>query len=299
MQRVTIKTNAKINLGLSILGKREDGYHDLSMVNQSIDLYDEVDISLIDKGIILDSEADIPLNEKNTAYKAADLFMKEALRKDSTLFFGVSICINKKIPIMAGVGGSSSDAAAVLFGLNKIFDIFSDKELGAIGAQIGADVPFMIEGGSMLCQGIGDKMTRVEGLFPPCKIVLAKPNVGVSAGWAYAEYDKLKINNKKGPEHNDSICQAIKTSDMDILCKSLHNDLELPVLKKYPVIAKTKDTLLGAGAKAAIMSGSGSCSFGIFDLNTDTEKVINQLKRENKDSHFMLVKAETRGCREG
>ncbi len=247
------KTYAKINLTLDILSKRPDGYHELKTVMQSISLFDELDIEPANKIIISCSGKNIPTGPKNTCYKAAEKFFEYTKIRG-----GVKIHIDKKIPSEAGLGGGSADAAATIKALNVMYGgVLSVHEMLMIAGQVGADVPFGIIGGTALCQGIGEKIETLEGL-PKKYIVLVKPDAGVSTAEAYSDFDRMAIKSQRGTE---KFLEALKSREDPY--KFLSNDFEQVVKGDWLIDIKKK--LLGLGAEAALMSGSGSTVYGVFD----------------------------------
>lgn len=266
---------AKINLSLDIIKKREDGYHELKMIMQTVSLYDEIEIKK-NKNITIDSnKKNIPLNNKNLAWKAAELFFHHTKINE-----GCDIYINKKIPDGAGLGGGSSNAATVLLALNEIYNTNLQKEtLIKMAVKIGADVPFFILKGTCLAEGIGEKLTKIENNTNPY-ILIYKPEFSISTKWAY---ENVNLNSK--PKYNiDKIVDNLKTKNYDF--KDIFNYLELVSITEYPEIENIKNKMIKFGAKASIMSGSGSSVFGIFDNETQAKKAF-----ENFDKNgIFLVK---------
>lgn len=267
-----VKANAKINLTLDITGVREDGYHDLSTVMQSIALADTLEITEREDGEIklyCDKEG-IPTDSRNTVYKAAERLLKFAgIQK------GVNIKINKLIPSEAGMGGGSADAAAALAALKELFKIeISDEELYKIAASVGADVPFCLHGGTCLCEGIGEKMTEV-GAMPHCTVVICKPPVGVSTGKAYSETDK-KPQTVFGK--TEKLCEILNSSDKNLadICAQISNRFD--EVLEIDEVQQIKKKMLEVGALAACMTGSGSAVFGIYDKKTEMSEITDSLK---------------------
>ncbi|MBR2178828.1 MAG: 4-(cytidine 5'-diphospho)-2-C-methyl-D-erythritol kinase [Selenomonadaceae bacterium] len=274
---LTISANAKINLTLDILGKREDGYHDVELVLQSIALADTLELAKIDSGIKFDMIAEdvsgvetLPNDKNNLAYRAAEVVMNN-YKLDS----GVFIRLTKRIPIAAGLAGGSTDAAAVIRGMNKLFKLrMTTDEMCELGAEIGSDVPFCIVGGTCLAYGRGEKLKRLADL-PTIPIVLIKPRGVIPTAWAYKTYD-----SDKSFEHPDTaaICEAINLSDTKAVCELIFNVMERVAVKKYPAIDTYKDRLLEAGAVAAMMSGSGPSLFGITKSHDDAIRIAESFK---------------------
>ncbi len=267
-----VKANAKINLTLDITGVREDGYHDLSSVMQSIALADTLEITEREDGEIklyCDKEG-IPTDSRNTVYKAAERLLKFAQIQN-----GVNITINKLIPSEAGMGGGSADAAATLAALKALYKIdISDEELYKIAASVGADVPFCLHGGTCLCEGIGEKMTEV-GAMPRCTIVVCKPPVGVSTGKAYSETDK---NPQKLFGKTEKLCEILNSKNKNLtdVCAQISNRFD--EVLEIDEVQQIKRKMLETGAVAACMTGSGSAVFGIYDENSKTSEIADSLK---------------------
>lgn len=255
---VKIKAPAKINLYLDITGRNENGYHDLSSVMQSLDLFDYVEISVSEgSGISLDCPVPVQ-KEENIAYKAARAFMN-AIGKD----FAADIKIEKNIPSEAGLAGGSADAAAVLYGLDMIFEHpLGEEKLLEIGSGLGADVPFMIKGGTMLCEGIGDRFTALSPLPYEAWIVLAKPSFGMSTKESYAYYDE-HLTGEKASCSVGEIVSALEMQDLASVSGSLYNVLEKTVQNEE--IAAIENIMKKHGALGSSMTGSGTCVFGIFE----------------------------------
>lgn len=251
-KRAIAKSYAKINLTLDVLGKMENGYHEIETVMQTINLFDLVITDREKKGISVSTNLKyLPSNEKNIAYKAAQLFFSETGIKE-----GAKILIHKNIPVAAGLAGGSGNAAAVLASLNLLYgNILTDERLLEIGAKLGADVPFSMVAGTWLCKGIGDKMSEIPD-FPKTYILLVKPPVNVSTAEIYSAIDNEDIGEH--PITKDFI-------DSGYSYDKIFNVMETVTVKKHPVIRGIKEKMLMNGAKAAMMSGSGPTVFGIFD----------------------------------
>ncbi len=260
MNSIDLKSRAKINLSIDVLGKRDDGYHIVEMIMQTIDLYDNLKITKIEGDFIKiksDSE-DIPLNQDNIVYKAADILKKRFNIKD-----GVEISIQKNIPVAAGMAGGSSNAAAVLVGLNKVWNLgLSESELKEIGLQLGADVPFCITGGSALAQGIGEKLTNIHGLSEGVNILVCKPDIFVSTKEVYQSLDMNKV--QKRPE-NQKLIESLKNDDIKYVSENMVNVLEEVTASKYKEIKQIEATMMKNKALGSMMSGSGPTVFGLFD----------------------------------
>ncbi|SCJ39875.1 4-diphosphocytidyl-2-C-methyl-D-erythritol kinase [uncultured Clostridium sp.] len=260
MNSIDLKSRAKINLSIDVLGKRDDGYHIVEMIMQTIDLYDNLKITKIEGDFIKiksDSE-DIPLNQDNIVYKAADILKKRFDIKD-----GVEISIQKNIPVAAGMAGGSSNAAAVLVGLNKVWNLgLSESELKEIGLQLGADVPFCITGGSALAQGIGEELTNIHGLSEGVNILVCKPDIFVSTKEVYQSLDMNKV--QKRPE-NQKLIESLKNDDIKYVSENMVNVLEEVTASKYKEIKQIEATMMKNKALGSMMSGSGPTVFGLFD----------------------------------
>lgn len=259
MSGLGLEAYAKINLSLDVLGNRSDGYHELRMIMQTISLHDTVMIKEIPEGIILEcSNSWVPKDSANIAWKAASL-MKDLYGIGS----GIKINIIKRIPIAAGLAGGSTDAAAVLRGINELFSIGLDTdELRKLGKQLGADVPFCIRGGTSLAEGIGEKLTALDG-FSGVDIVLIKPKKSVSTQWVYRKLDDCEINDSDRPD-TGKLLQALAVRDIKGIASNMKNVLELVTIPKYEIIQEAKAKLTEMGALGSMMSGSGLTVFGIF-----------------------------------
>lgn len=257
MKYIDIKARAKVNLALDVLGKRPDGYHNLRMVMQSINLYDRVRVGLVDRGIQLRcNDKSLPLDENNLAYRAA-MLLKDKFRISQ----GADIFIQKNIPVAAGLAGGSSDGAAVLKALNELWDIGLPREgLMELGLALGADVPYCILGGTALAEGIGEALTPLRGL-PKTWMVLVKPEIDVSTRWVYTH---LVLDTLANRPDIDAMVRAVELGDISAVAKGLGNVLENVTANRYPVINAIKDRLTKAGALGSAMSGSGPTVFGIF-----------------------------------
>lgn len=257
-----VKAYAKINLSLDITGKREDGYHTLDTVMQTVSLYDEIDLTKNKEGDIRLSctRMSLPIDERNTAYRAARLMLRLGNIED----MGVNIHISKEIPSEAGLGGGSADAAAVLRGMNELFRMdIKEEKLLELAAQIGADVPFCLKGGTRRCMGIGEIMSTSPGI-PHCYILICKPPVGVSTPYAYEESDKYP---QDGYFLTPYLSDALKAGDLFTIAENLGNRFD--DILQLPEVQIIKGLMLEQGALNACMTGSGSAVFGVF---TDAEK---------------------------
>lgn len=272
MDKMELKALGKINLGLDVLGKRPDGYHDVRMVMQTIYLYDQITITKRkESGIGLSTNLFyLPVNENNLAYRAAKLLMDEFEIRS-----GVDIFLEKHIPVAAGMAGGSSNAAAVLYGINRMFDLgLSMEELMKRGVSLGADVPYCIMRGTVLAEGIGEILTPLPPM-PRCQIVVAKPPVSVSTKMVYEKIDSRRI-----VEHPDidGITEGLKEGDVTKIASRMGNVLEQVTVEEYPVIDKIKKLMNEDGAKGAMMSGSGPTVFGIFTEKSLAKKAALKIR---------------------
>lgn len=285
MESIRLNARAKINLGLDVLRKREDGYHDVRMVMQTIGIYDRLIITKIpEEDIRIKSNLFfLPVNENNLIYKAAKLL------KDRCGFAGgVEIDLNKFIPVSAGLAGGSTDAASTLFGLNRLFDLgLSTKELMELGVSIGADVPYCVMRGTALAEGIGEKLTALPPL-PRCWILIAKPPINVSTKLVY---ESLDMNGVDRHPDIDGLIDAIKRQDINGICSLMGNVLENVTVPLYPVIESIKNDMMDNGAINAMMSGSGPTVFGIFPDEETTLKCQAFLKNKGEARQVYITES--------
>lgn len=265
MDALTVKAFAKINLSLDVLGTLPNGYHEVKMVMQTVSLYDSVELEKRDEGILLGcSLRFLPTGPENLAYRAAEAFFKE-----TGISGGVKIYLKKHIPVGAGLAGGSSNAAAVLTGLNRLYEAkLSTRKLCEIGTTLGADVPYCIIGGTRLAEGIGEKLSPLPRL-PECYIVLVKPSFSISTKWVYDNIDSCP--NIVHPP-TDELISALEKGDLYSVCSNMGNVLEDVSIAHYPILSSVKEDLTSLGAIGAQMSGSGPTVFGIFD---NEEKALN------------------------
>ncbi|MCR4695402.1 MAG: 4-(cytidine 5'-diphospho)-2-C-methyl-D-erythritol kinase [Pseudobutyrivibrio sp.] len=267
MDNISIKALAKINLGLDVTGIREDGYHQVRMIMQTVNLFDSLNISKNrEKEIRLSTNLGfLPVNDDNLCVKAARLLLDEFSIKD-----GVDIKLTKHIPVAAGMAGGSSDAAAVLFGVNRIFRLgLSKKELMARGVKIGADVPYCLMRGTALAEGIGEELTVLDPMIK-CPVLIAKPGISVSTKEVYQALDSC-FDTVTHPDI-DALILDIQNKDLKSLCSHMGNVLQEVTIPKHPIIADIKQNMVDNGALGAMMSGSGPTVFGFFeDMKTARE----------------------------
>ncbi|MDE7318556.1 MAG: 4-(cytidine 5'-diphospho)-2-C-methyl-D-erythritol kinase [Lachnospiraceae bacterium] len=274
MDKIQLKALAKINLGLDVLRRREDGYHEVKMIMQTISLCDELELRKRKQpGIQVRTNLHyLPTNENNLVYKAAQLLMEEFQIGD-----GIAIQLQKRIPVAAGMAGGSSDAAAVLWGMNQMYGLgLSRKGLMERGVRLGADVPYCVLRGTALAEGIGERLRTLPPM-PKCYILLAKPGISVSTRFVY---ENLHANDLKPEQHPDvdAMIEAMKEKDLELLTARMGNVLELVTVPAHPVIEEIKRYMLEAGALGAMMSGSGPTVFGIFDTQAKARKAYHAMR---------------------
>lgn len=274
MDKIQLKALAKINLGLDVLRRREDGYHEVKMIMQTIGLHDDLEIRKTKTpGIQVKTNLYyLPTNENNLVYKAAKLLMDEFQIQD-----GVSIQLKKRIPVAAGMAGGSSDGAAVLWGINQMYGLgLSMQALMERGVRLGADVPYCIQRGTALAEGIGEKLSVLPPM-PKCTILIAKPGISVSTKFVY---ENLHANDLKPEQHPDvdSMIEAMRQKDLGLLCSRMGNVLETVTIPAYPVINEIKRTMMDNGAIESMMSGSGPTVFGIFDSPVAAKQAMKAVR---------------------
>jgi 4-diphosphocytidyl-2-C-methyl-D-erythritol kinase len=283
MNSISLNANAKINLSLDVTGLREDGYHIVRMVMQAIDLHDEIFMEKIDSDMIkLTLEnTDLPADESNLAYRAAALLKESFAIKE-----GVSIKLIKNIPVAAGLAGGSTDCAAVLKGMNLLFDLgLNEQQLCEYGVKLGADVPFCIMGKTALSEGIGEILTPLPPM-PDCSILLVKPTVGVSTAQVYHDLDQIK-----DPQHPniDGQLAALESGILSSICQDMENILESVTIPMHPVINDIKEGMLSCGAIHSLMSGSGPTVFGIYSDKEKAQKAQKELQKKYPDYRCILT----------
>ncbi len=274
MNKIQLKALGKINLGLDVLRRREDGYHEVKMIMQTVSLCDELELKKSRKeGIQVQTNLYyLPTNENNLVYKAAQLLMEEF-----DIRGGMSIQLRKKIPVSAGMAGGSSDAAAVLWGMNQMYGLgLSRKDLMERGVKLGADVPYCILRGTALAEGIGERLTTLPSM-PKCYLLIARPGINVSTKYVY---ENLHANDLKAEQHPDvdAVIEALKEKDLAALSSRMGNVLETVTVSAYPVIDQIKKCMMNAGALGAMMSGSGPTVFGIFDSQAKARRAYRGMK---------------------
>ena len=284
MREIKLKARAKINLGLDVVRKREDGYHEVRMIMQMINLYDRITLRRsTEPGIRVTTNLPyLPVNEDNLVYRAAKLLMEEFKVTE-----GAEIELQKYIPVAAGMAGGSSDAAAVMVGVNRIFHLgLTKKQLMERGVKIGADVPFCIMRGTALAEGIGEVLTPLPAM-PHCSLVIAKPKIHVSTKFVYGN---LKANELKEHPDIDGQVQALREGSLEQLVAKMGNVLETVTIPAYPVIDEIKKTMLKNDAMGAMMSGSGPTVFGVFEREERAQEVCRLLKKEGAAKQVYLVR---------
>ena len=274
MDKIQLKALAKINLVLDVLRRREDGYHEVKMIMQTIGLHDDLEIRKTKTpGIQVKTNLYyLPTNENNLVYKAAKLLMDEFQIQD-----GVSIQLKKRIPVAAGMAGGSSDGAALPWGINQMYGLgLSMQALMERGVRLGADVPYCIQRGTALAEGIGEKLSVLPPM-PKCTILIAKPGISVSTKFVY---ENLHANDLKPEQHPDvdSMIEAMRQKDLGLLCSRMGNVLETVTIPAYPVINEIKRTMMDNGAIGSMMSGSGPTVFGIFDSPVAAKQAMKAVR---------------------
>ncbi|MBS7181958.1 MAG: 4-(cytidine 5'-diphospho)-2-C-methyl-D-erythritol kinase [Eubacterium sp.] len=284
MDKLQLKAYGKINLALDVLRKREDGYHDLDMIMQMVDVYDDIIIEKNNiKDIVVKTDKAVLSNGKdNLAYMAAKTLMDEF-----GISQGVIITINKRIPIAGGMAGGSSDCATTMIGINQMFNLGLDKKaLMERGVKLGADVPYCILGGTAIARGIGEVLTPLK-TPPQCHVIIAKPPVSVSTAFVYGHIRPNQI--KKHPDV-EKMVEAINNQDLKMLAGLLSNVMEEVTIPEYPVIQDIKEVMLENGALNSIMSGSGPTVFGLYDDKESAEKTVELLKKKQLTEQVYLTK---------
>jgi len=277
MNRMEINARAKINITLDVLNKREDGYHNVKMIMQTINLYDTLYLEKTEHGIEVKTNLPyLPTDSRNLAYKAAQLFFDAVQMPEA----GIKINIYKRIPVAAGLAGGSTDAAAVLIAMNKMYRAgFTTDQLMNMGKKLGADVPYCIMGGTVLAEGIGDILTLLPSM-PPTVIVLAKPPISISTAYVY---NNLRVDSIQCRPDTEKVINAIYNKDIIGIAKGMYNVLETVTAREHKVINRIKNIMLGNGALGSIMSGSGPTVFGIFEHEVNARKAVTKLRTITKD----------------
>lgn len=284
MEKIELKAYGKINLGLDVIRKRPDGYHDLDMIMQMVDVYDDIVITKNKTGKIeVKTDTAVLSNGKdNLAYMAAKMLMDEFKIKD-----GVNIYINKRIPIAGGMAGGSSDCATTLMGINQLFELgLSKEELMERGVKLGADVPYCVLGGTAIARGIGEVLTPLPAPAD-CHVIIAKPPVSVSTAYVYGHIKPLEITKRPDIE---AMAQSIKDGDLKKMASLIYNVMEDVTVGEYPIISEIKQVMLDNGALNSIMSGSGPTVFGLFDDKEKAQQCIKTLEEKGLTQQLYLTK---------
>ncbi len=274
MDKIQLKAYAKINIGLDVIKKLENGYHEVKMIMQTISLHDTLVLERSSTpGIVLETDHEtLPADSSNLAYRAAELLFDAY-----SLNGGVKIYLKKRIPIAAGMAGGSADAAAVLRGMNEMFGLdVPRQELMKLAVKLGADVPYCIVGGTYLAEGIGERLTRTAPM-PECFILAAKPAVCVSTKWVY---DNLHADSLKEHPDIDRMLREIEAGNLKGLAGCMDNVLQNVTCKKYPVVLEIIKKMEACGAQKAMMSGSGPTVFGLFCSEMQMQEAYEQLRAE-------------------
>ena len=283
MNRIQMKALAKVNLGLDVIRRREDGYHEVKMIMQTVRLYDRIILEKTQQGISMETNLSfLPVNEQNIAYRAAKMLMDEFHIQG-----GLHIKIDKHIPVAAGMAGGSTDGAAVLYGVNKIFELgLTKRQLMERGVKLGADVPYCIMRGTVLSEGIGEILTPVPSL-PDCHILIAKPPVSVSTKHVY---ENLKLDKIEKHPDIDGMVEALRMEELHGVTQRMENVLETVTIPEHPEIQQIKDLMIKEGALNALMSGSGPTVFGIFDDREKGMRARDILRKSSLARQTYLVR---------
>jgi len=290
MQEITVRAHAKINLSLRVQGRRADGYHDLRMVMQTLDLHDTLVCRPLENGRIVlrleaqQTEADLPTDGRNLIVRAAETLLAACAPGR-----GAEIVLTKRIPVAAGLAGGSSNAAAALCALRTLYDLpVSDEQLTEIGLTLGADVPYCLAGGSRLAEGVGERLTALPDM-PPCAVLLAKPPIAVST----AEVFRAFKGSYAGADADWNVLLA--DGGLRAIAQAMRNDLEAVTIAMHPVIADIKECMLASGAAGSLMSGSGPTVFGLFSDKEDAVRAEADLRRwfpETHEVHLCTIHSE-------
>ncbi|MEE1078582.1 MAG: 4-(cytidine 5'-diphospho)-2-C-methyl-D-erythritol kinase [Agathobacter sp.] len=283
MNEISLKALAKINLGLDVVRRREDGYHEVRMVMQTIHLFDRLEIKKTkESGIKITSNLSfLPVNENNLVYKAGKLLMDEFHITE-----GVSVNLTKRIPVAAGMAGGSTDAAAMMYGMNEIFELgLSRQELMERGVKIGADVPYCLMRGTALAEGIGEELSALPPMVK-CPVLIAKPQISVSTKFVY---ENLKLDENTVHPDIDQLISHIKNQDLHAIANTMGNVLETVTIPNYPIIDDIKKQMMASGAINAMMSGSGPTVFGLFDDEEVAKKAMEDMKASGLAKQIYLT----------
>lgn len=289
MKEISIKAMGKINLGLDVIGKRPDGYHKVRMIMQSVELGDTLKLlKTEEEGItIRTNRKELPTDGQNLVYKAIRLMQEEF-----GLPGGIRVNLEKQIPVAAGMGGGSADAAAALIGMNKLFELgLSEEKLKELGLKLGADVPFCVVGGTVLAEGIGEELTVLPAA-PSCYVLIAKPDIEVSTKEVYGSLHAEQITS-----HPDiaGMIQSVWNKNLQGIVDRMENVLEAVTVRKYPVIERLKDKMRQEGAMDAMMSGSGPTVFGIFPDAVQAGEAYKQIVNSGLSAQTYVTKFAENG----
>ncbi len=288
---ITKKAYAKVNLGLDVIGRREDGYHEVRMIMQTVDICDVLTFTRQERpGIVVTTDKEeLPGDESNLIYKAARLVTETCSVRE-----GIKIELQKRIPMAAGMAGGSTDAAAVFHGMNEMFGLGMDEdEMCALGVKIGADIPYCVKGGTALAEGIGEILTKLPDA-PACVVLVAKPDIDVSTKYVY---ENLHAESLEYHPDIDGMRAAIEEGDLRGMAERMGNVLETVTVNAYPVIREIKEVMKKSGAWNALMSGSGPTVFGIFGEEEKARKAYNEIAQANLAGQLFLTGWAERNAR--
>ncbi|SFQ14681.1 4-diphosphocytidyl-2-C-methyl-D-erythritol kinase [Lachnospiraceae bacterium XBB1006] len=285
MDKIALRPLAKVNFGLDVVGKREDGYHEVRMVMQTLSLHDHMVMEKQDNGkVSLKTNLRyLPTDKNNLVIQAIEL-----LREEFHISQGVRVNLKKVIPVAGGMAGGSSDAAAAIFGMNKLFDLhLSRKDMMERGLTLGADVPYCIMRGTALAEGIGEVLTPLPGI-PKCGVLIVKPAFSVSTKKVYEAFDKQSAINHP---NMDKLLEAVSNQDMDGILMHMGNNLEDVTKRMHPIIGRIEEQMEQAGARRAMMSGSGPTVFGIFDTIEEAQRAsrVFQSRKDIGQVHVTTI----------
>lgn len=283
MDTISLKALAKINLGLDVVRRRGDGYHEVRMVMQTIHLYDRLEMEkTATQGIELSTNLSyLPVNENNLVYRAGKLLMDEF-----GITEGIKVYLNKRIPVAAGMAGGSTDAAAMLYGMNELFELgLSREQLMERGVRIGADVPYCLMRGTALAEGIGEILTPLAPMVK-CPVLIAKPAISVSTSFVY---QNLKLDADTKHPDIDRLIRDIRKQDLGAIAGDMGNVLESVTIPNYPVIAQIKEQMMDSGAINAMMSGSGPTVFGLFEEEETAQAAYQKMKESGLAKQVYLT----------
>lgn len=288
---ITKKAYAKVNLGLDVIRRREDGYHEVRMIMQTVDICDVLTFTRQERpGIVVTTDKEeLPGDESNLIYKAARLVTETCSVRE-----GIKIELQKRIPMAAGMAGGSTDAAAVFHGMNEVFGLGMDEdEMCALGVKIGADIPYCVKGGTALAEGIGEILTKLPDA-PACVVLVAKPDIDVSTKYVY---ENLHAESLEYHPDIDGMRAAIEEGDLRGMAERMGNVLETVTVNAYPVIREIKEVMKKSGAWNALMSGSGPTVFGIFGEEEKARKAYNEIAQANLAGQLFLTGWAERNAR--